>query len=522
MTLTTIKKAGLDEIALDHVFTIGASGTDHYTFQGEGLNGTVNDPTLYLTRGKTYRFENGTGAHAIRIQSADDGTSGTLYNTGVTNNNTTGTVIVEVQHDAPDVLYYQCAVHPNMKGTIYVTGALADGGVTTAKIADNAVTTAKIASGAVTNTKIATNAVGTTSIAADAITNPLIADNAVENANIANNAVTTAKIADDAVTAAKLANTSVSAGSYGSSTSIPSITVDAQGRITAASGNTVNTDLVGDTSPQLGGDLDTNSFEISLDDLHAVKFGDSADLSIFHQSGFNQIQSNNTSPIQLRDSSNVMLRADPGGAVDLRHNGSVKLATTSSGATVTGTCTATAFSGDGSALTGVSAGGASNISFNSGNGINFAADSNASGMSSEVFDDYETGSWTPTLTRASGNIGGTLHSSVGGYVKVGKLVYVTFNIYRTSASGGSSYYVLGGLPFGVDTTNQGSWAMSAHMTRSHWDGDNTGTSNRQISFKFLGGGNTYGYSANIDTNGWYTAHTNVIVATGQFTYITSS
>ena len=50
-------------------------------------------------------------------------------------NNTTGTVIVEVQHDAPDVLYYQCASHANMKGTIYVTGALADDGVTTAKLA---------------------------------------------------------------------------------------------------------------------------------------------------------------------------------------------------------------------------------------------------------------------------------------------------------------------------------------------------------------------------------------------------
>ena len=115
MTLTQVTKAGLHDIALDHVFTIGAYSTSAYTFQGEGLNGTVNNPTLYLTRGKTYRFENGTGAHAIRIQSADDGTSGTLYNTGVTNNNTTGTVIVEVQHDAPDVLYYQCAVHANMK-----------------------------------------------------------------------------------------------------------------------------------------------------------------------------------------------------------------------------------------------------------------------------------------------------------------------------------------------------------------------------------------------------------------------
>ena len=44
------------------------------------------------------------------------------------------------------------------------------------------------------------------------------------------------------------------------------------------------------------------------------------------------------------------------GQVELRHNGVKKLETTSGGATVTGTMTATAFSGDGSALTGISAG----------------------------------------------------------------------------------------------------------------------------------------------------------------------
>ena len=153
MTLTQINKAGLDEIALDHVFTIGASGSSAYTFQGEGLNGTVNNPTLYLTRGKTYRFENGSGGHPIRIQSTS-GASGTAYNTGVTNNAGSGTVIVEVQHDAPDVLYYQCTSHAAMNGILYITGALADGGVTTAKIANNAVTADKLSNSEVTFAKL--------------------------------------------------------------------------------------------------------------------------------------------------------------------------------------------------------------------------------------------------------------------------------------------------------------------------------------------------------------------------------
>tara|TARA_B100001778_G_scaffold167591_1_gene137826 strand:- start:98 stop:1801 length:1704 start_codon:yes stop_codon:yes gene_type:complete len=164
--------------ALDHTYTLGASGTDHYTFTGEGLTGAVNDPTLYLTRGKTYRFVNGnsSGAHPFRIQSVA-GAGGSEYNTGVTNNAGAGgsTIIFEVPHDAPDVLYYICTSHAAMNGIFYVTGALADGTVTTAKLADDAVDADKLANSI--NTAIAANtAKDLTALSASNLTSGTVPD----------------------------------------------------------------------------------------------------------------------------------------------------------------------------------------------------------------------------------------------------------------------------------------------------------------------------------------------------------
>ena len=181
-----ITAAKLHADALDQTYTLGADGNNHYTFTGEGLTGAVNDPTLYLTRGKTYRFVNGnsSGQHPFRIQSVA-GAGGTEYNTGVTNNAGAGgsTIVFEVPHNAPDVLYYQCTAHAAMNGILYMSGSTADGSILTAKLADDAVTDDKLS-----------NAV---SLA--------IAANTAKT-SLEDNSVSTAKIQDDAVTADKLAN----------------------------------------------------------------------------------------------------------------------------------------------------------------------------------------------------------------------------------------------------------------------------------------------------------------------------
>ena len=91
---------------------------------------------------------------------------------------------------------------------------------------------------------IATGAVTATQIAANAVTVDDIANGSISTAKLADANVTTAKLADDAVTADKLADTAVTAGTYGSSSAIPSITVDAQGRITSASTSSIDSTAI--------------------------------------------------------------------------------------------------------------------------------------------------------------------------------------------------------------------------------------------------------------------------------------
>ena len=102
---------------------LGADASSHYTFTGIGFTQTTNDPTLYLKRGEVYQFVNTMGMHPFRIQSTVNGSAGTEYNDGITNNNVqNGTLTWIVPYSAPDYLYYQCTAHASMGGEIHILG----------------------------------------------------------------------------------------------------------------------------------------------------------------------------------------------------------------------------------------------------------------------------------------------------------------------------------------------------------------------------------------------------------------
>ena len=102
---------------------LGADASSNYTFTGIGFTQTTNDPTLYLKRGEVYQFVNTMGMHPFRIQSTVNGSTGTQYNDGVTNNDVSnGTLTWIVPYNSPDYLYYQCTAHAGMGGEIHILG----------------------------------------------------------------------------------------------------------------------------------------------------------------------------------------------------------------------------------------------------------------------------------------------------------------------------------------------------------------------------------------------------------------
>lgn len=85
-----------------------------------------------------------------------------------------------------------------------------------------------------------------------------------------------------------------------------------------------------------------------------------------------------------------------------------------------------------------------------GQGIDFSADGQAAGMTSELLDDYEEGIWTPSYT-TDGTGFTALNYSIreGTYTKIGRVVYIRGAIETSAVTIGSASgnVLLAGFPF---------------------------------------------------------------------------
>ena len=127
-----------------------------------------------------------------------------------------------------------------------------------------------------------------------------------------------------------------------------------------ASYNSTLTTALATKLPKAGGTMTGN---LTLGDNNKAIFGAGSDLQIYHDGSNSYIKDGGTGQLRIdtngtdvritKTDSEFMAKFIVDGAAELYHNNAKKIETTSAGATVTGTVTATAFAGSGANLTGV-------------------------------------------------------------------------------------------------------------------------------------------------------------------------
>jgi len=170
---------------------------------------------------------------------------------------------------------------------------------------------------------------------------------------------------------------------------------------------------------------------IFLPDNKVAHFGNvsgTGDLRIYHSGSHSYIQEEGTGSLYIdsnqfylrqADSDAILLQTISNGEVRVNHNGNTKLTTTSSGVTVTGTVAATAYTGDGSALTGISVGITTEALTTAGNTVTLD-------LSKDDHKITKSGTYTITCTGGSEASAHTLRIVNSGISTVGFSTYFLF------------------------------------------------------------------------------------------------
>ena len=141
----------------------------------------------------------------------------------------------------------------------------------------------------------------------------------------------------------------------------------------------------------------------------------------------------------------------------------------------------------------------------SGKGIDFSANtSDAGGVSAELLDDYEEGTWTPSY--GSSSVPTSTYATTGGrYTRVGRLVTVTGRIQMTNSTTNTGALTMGGFPFACSNHNFPGGITFTYT--DNWYGGSSGdtaqvtflmVANTQYGYFYNGDGNTIGASSTYD------------------------
>jgi hypothetical protein len=224
-------------------------------------------------------------------------------------------------------------------------------------------------------------------------------------------------------------------GVFGRNPTFNDVTIE--GQLTFDGDIDINSDLKVDGELEVTGEILANG-GIGLGDNDLVTFGVGDDLTLRHNgsnsyitntTGILVVQGTNSGTWVLNGSGQPVFKTDAN-AVILGYGSGEKFRTVNAGISVTG-----------------------NVAVTSGSGIDFSATSGTG--TSELLDDYEEGTWTPTYTTSGTDFDSVTYDiQTGSYVKIGELVTV-FCAIRTDAltvGSGSGNVRIGGLPFTVGST----------------------------------------------------------------------